>query len=122
MEVRQEGQTVRQAVVEAAGLLVALLLATALLSLLGIGCPIRYLTGVSCPGCGMTRAVRALFELDFKSAFEYHPMVFSMPLVFLYILKNGRIIKNKLINNTILILICLGFILNYIIKLIQFYN
>ncbi len=77
---------------------------------------------IICPGCGMTRAVRALFELDFKSAFEYHPMVFSMPLVFLYILKNGRIIKNKLINNTILILICLGFILNYIIKLIQFYN
>ena len=77
---------------------------------------------IICPGCGMTRAARALFELDFKSAFEYHPMVFCMPLVFLYIIKNGRIIKNKIINNTILILICLGFILNYIIKLIQSYN
>lgn len=79
MEVRQEGQTVRQAVVEAAGLLVALLLATALLSLLGIGCPIRYFAGVSCPGCGMTRAWLEALQLDFAAAFAYHPLFWLVP-------------------------------------------
>lgn len=41
---------------------------------LGITCPIRFLTGVSCPGCGMTRAVVSALRLDFKTAFDYHPL------------------------------------------------
>lgn len=40
----------------------------------GIGCPIRYLTGVSCAGCGMTRALFSALLLDFESAFSYHPL------------------------------------------------
>ena len=59
----------------------ALILAawTATLSLLGIGCPIRYLTGVSCPGCGMTRAWLSVLHLHLGEAFAYHPLFWLVP-------------------------------------------
>ncbi|GIW46929.1 MAG: hypothetical protein KatS3mg078_0806 [Deltaproteobacteria bacterium] len=44
-------------------------------------CPFRLLTGVSCPGCGMTRAFIALAEFDVSLAIKLNP--FSVPL-FLY--------------------------------------
>lgn len=43
------------------------------------GCPIRYLTGVCCAGCGMSRAAVSLLKLDFASAFYFNPLVFTMP-------------------------------------------
>lgn len=70
-----------------------------------------------CPGCGMTRAVKSLLALNLKSAFYYHPMVFSLPLVAGYILANGHLFKHKGFNNFILMLIGAGFLVNYIIKL-----
>ena len=48
----------------------------------GITCPIRYIWGVSCPGCGMTRACLSALRLDFSAAFVYHPLwVLLLPTV-----------------------------------------
>lgn len=47
----------------------------------GIGCPIKFLTGISCMGCGMTRAYLALLHLDLKGAFSYHPLFFLAPVL-----------------------------------------
>lgn len=44
----------------------------------GIPCLIKGLTGVSCPGCGMTRSFLALLRLDFSGAWYYHPLVFYL--------------------------------------------
>ena len=55
-------------------------------SLLGWGCPVQHFTGVPCPGCGLSRAVYALLSLDFAVAFRYHPMVYVLPPVVLYVL------------------------------------
>lgn len=54
-----------------------------------IGCPILWITGISCAGCGMTRAWISLLHLDFKAAFHYHPL-FWLPaiMVVVYFLKN----------------------------------
>lgn len=46
---------------------------------LEIGCPLRWLTGIACPGCGMTRALAALIRLDFSAALQMHPLVFLLP-------------------------------------------
>lgn len=35
-------------------------------------CPIKYLFGLSCPTCGMTRALINAFQFNFKEAFYYH--------------------------------------------------
>jgi Protein of unknown function (DUF2752) len=42
-------------------------------------CPIRHLTGVPCPTCGMTRAFMAIARANFSEAVTYH--LFS-PLLF----------------------------------------
>ncbi|MCI8650646.1 MAG: DUF2752 domain-containing protein [Anaerotruncus sp.] len=46
-------------------------------------CPILWTFGVSCPGCGMTRAVFALLRLDFVAAFRLHPLVYVLPFYLL---------------------------------------
>lgn len=61
------------------------------LYLTNIGCPIKFITGISCPGCGMTRALFSLLRLDVKSAVYYHPLVFVMPVIVIIIL-----LRNKL--------------------------
>ncbi len=54
---------------------------------LKITCPIKFLTGISCPGCGMTRACLCALKFDFVSAFAYHPLWPFLPIsAFLLIL------------------------------------
>ena len=46
----------------------------------GITCPIKFLTGISCAGCGMSRAWMAVFHLDFARACYFHPLFFVILL------------------------------------------
>lgn len=55
--------------------------AAVVLDLMGIGCPIKYVTGVSCAGCGLTRAWRSVLGLDFGLAFYYYPLYWLVPIV-----------------------------------------
>lgn len=48
---------------------------------LPVGCPFRWVTGIECPGCGMTRAFTHIADLDFSAAVHANP--WSIPL-FLY--------------------------------------
>ncbi len=85
---------------------------------LGVGCIFRYFFKIPCPGCGMTHAVVALLHLDFRAAFSYHPMVFSLPLIYLYILTNGRLFGKKALDITVISLLVFGFLLNYLYKIL----
>lgn len=58
-----------------AGLLVLVL------RLLNGFCMLRTLTGIPCPGCGMTRAVLSALRGDFRAAFAYHPLWVTLPLL-----------------------------------------
>lgn len=64
--------------------LFAIFVLYALLSYFGIGCPIKYITGISCPGCGMTRALISLLKLDINKAFYFHPL-FPLVIIFLIV-------------------------------------
>lgn len=39
-----------------------------------IKCPFRWLTGLSCPGCGMTRACTHALHGDLLTSLEFHPL------------------------------------------------
>lgn len=77
----------------------------------GINCIFKKLFGITCPGCGMTRAYLSLFKGDIKSAFEFNPMFWSVPILFLAILRNGKITGRKIADAVIYSLICLGIII-----------
>ena len=49
-------------------------------------CPLHFLTGYSCPGCGLTRGFHALFHGDLVTALMYNAM---LPVYFLIILYIG---------------------------------
>ena len=46
----------------------------------GITCPIKYVTGISCPGCGMSRACFSAVRGEFADAFAYHPLWVALPV------------------------------------------
>ncbi len=53
----------------------------AVLFALDITCPIKFVTGVSCPGCGMTRACLSLLSGRPARALYYHPLVWLPPII-----------------------------------------
>ena len=66
---------------EVGGIAAVVIVAAGVLAALGIGCPIKFITGISCPGCGMTRAWLEALRLDFDAALAYHPLFWTVPIV-----------------------------------------
>ena len=71
------------------GVAAAIVAATSYLLLADEGslwkCPIRYFTGIQCPGCGAQRSVRALFSGDIVAAFQLNPLIYVAPVFMLWI-------------------------------------
>ena len=85
-------------------------------------CLILRFLHVPCPACGMTRAWLSALHLDFRGAFGYHPMFWSVPIVYVYVLRQCRVLKDPVINWWILGLILTGFLANYILTLVEFFH
>lgn len=60
------------------------------------GCPIKMVTGISCPGCGITRAWNCLLHLDLDGAFFYHPLFWMAPFMGLAFLFEEKLPKKQL--------------------------
>lgn len=84
---------------------------------IGIGCPIKFLTGVPCAGCGMTRAWICLLHLDIKGAFYYHPLFF-LPIIYFFIFLFKDKVPHKIFNCAIVIGIVL-FTTVYIFRILN---
>lgn len=52
---------------------------------LGIPCLFHQITGLKCPGCGITRMAVALLHLDIEGAFEANPAILILSPVFLVV-------------------------------------
>jgi hypothetical protein len=81
-------------------------------------CIFLWLTGYECLGCGMMRALLSALKFDFALAFQYHRMFWSIPILGLYVLFDGRLFKNKVINILVLVLIATGFVINWVLNLV----
>lgn len=52
-----------------------------ILIILGYACPFQYFLGISCPGCGMTRAWMSALQLNFHQAMYFHPLFLLVPFM-----------------------------------------
>ncbi len=84
---------------------------------LGVPCIFQTLFGIPCPGCGMTRALKAAAQLDLRSAFGFHPMFGTIPVIYLFFLFDGKLTGRPRLDKAILILIGMGFAVSWIAAL-----
>lgn len=84
------------------------------------GCPIKFLTGVSCPACGITRAWCRVLCGDITGAFYYHPLFWLGPMLLGIIYLEG--IRSWSWSK--IVLMCLGvlFFLVYFLRMFVFKN
>ena len=86
--------------------------------LLEIRCFFNLLFGITCPGCGITRAYISLLRLDFAAAFEYNPMFWSVPILGVLYLFDGKLFKYTWLNYLLTIGIFAGFFICWILRLV----
>jgi len=83
-----------------------------ILNLFNIGCIFKWITGISCPGCGITRAVLSALRLDFKTALYYHPLFWLIiPTILFLVCAKKPLFGNKLYQNifcTVVLIIVLA--------------
>lgn len=92
----------------------AIIIFYALLFALGFTCPIKALTGISCPSCGMTRAYFSLLRFKLSLAFAYHPL-FPLPVLVLV----AYIFRGRLSDRFKKITIILGLILVFAVYFVR---
>lgn len=79
-----------------------------ILEMAGITCPILFLTGVSCGGCGMSRAWLSLCRLDLTGALHYHPLFWlPVPAALLFLFKEDMPKRWFTMMSTVMILLFL---------------
>lgn len=66
-----------------------------------IDCPIKKITGLYCPGCGVTRMLSSMLTLDFYQAFRYNPLLFINLPIILFLLIESIIAKKEPLYNKI---------------------
>lgn len=83
-------------------------------------CPIRHITGIICPGCGMGRAWLAAMRLDLAQAFRYHPLFWSVPALPLLVLYDCRPFRKQWLNVLTPVLLLGGVLVCYLVRLTAF--
>jgi hypothetical protein len=116
---RSENTPRRKKVIQKLVLLATLALYLTLTSLT-IGCPIKFLTGISCPGCGMSRALFCALKGSIREAFYYHPLLPTAPLLVAYMMFDNSL-KRRTSHAVALSFIVL-YISVYIVRIIFFAN
>ncbi|WP_338543751.1 DUF2752 domain-containing protein [Paenibacillus tundrae] len=83
---------------------------------IGIPCVFHEVTGLYCPGCGITRSLGAILRLDIHEAFRYNMLIFILaPLYLLYMLavkKDWVNLKNGLLYSMLGLTISFGILRN----------
>jgi hypothetical protein len=74
-----------------------------------IPCVFRKITGLYCPGCGVTGMLTHIVRLDFKGAFECNQVLFVISPFILYLL--GKMLYGYIRYDTVLTFVLIGILL-----------
>lgn len=99
---------------------IGFLIVIAVLYITKIGCPIKFFTGISCPGCGITRAWVSFFKLHITEAFYYHPLFWLVPVILVMYIYEKKLPKKLL--NIVSVVSILAFTIVYILRMFVFQN
>lgn len=91
--------------------------AVAIFYVFQIPCLFRLFLHIPCPGCGMTRAYLSLLRGDWRGAFGYHPMFWSVPLLALWYCTDGHLFRRKWPDRILTAVLLLGFLAHWIHQL-----
>ena len=83
-----------------------------------VSCPFLTITGLPCPTCGMTRAWIAALSLDLQSALSYHPLFWTVPILYLCFLYDGRLFSKMRCNTTLYTLLGTAFAVYWAMTLV----
>ena len=83
-------------------------------------CLFKRVFSIPCVTCGMTRAVISVLKLDFRSAFQYHPLVFTLPLLYWTVVTELEPFKNKRINRITVASLISAFLAVWAVRLVVY--
>lgn len=94
--------------------IILVLLIIKILELINFNCFYKTIFNIYCAGCGTTRMIKAIFELNFYQAFRYNPLMFILLIILIiYIIYNIILyLKGKpLVKASLKVLILISIIL-----------
>lgn len=86
-------------------------------------CVFKNLTGIPCPGCGMTRAFLELCRGNFMDSLIFHPLLLLVLILGLlsFISIWSMALRNFLRNNRFWTVIIVVFVLTYLVRMFLFF-
>lgn len=82
-------------------------------------CIYKRITGLPCPGCGMTRAFLSFFRGDIGQAFYYHPLFWLVPMIFgVYVFKDNARVRKIFDHDRLWQVLLVSFIGVYVIRMV----
>ena len=83
----------------------------------GFRCVFLALSGLPCPGCGLTRAWLSLFSGSLTEAFTYHPLFFAPPLMALTAIPALLSKRRKILYFTIFAAVAAAMLITWAVRL-----
>lgn len=65
-------------------------------------CPIFLVSGVTCPGCGLSRSIVNISHGEWATAFSYHPFGYVFYVLLLLVIADPVLVRCKLLRKPIL--------------------
>ncbi len=86
-------------------------------------CPMALITGLPCPGCGLTRAGLALLRFHFAEAWQMHPFIYPLVISGVLYLADRYVFRGKYtkVLNGCLICVLVGMILFYLWRMWRYF-
>ena len=86
-------------------------------SLLKITCPIKFIFGIECPACKMTRSTIALLKFDFRNSLSLNPMTVPV-IIAVFLAFHKKLFKYEKLVTAIVIFIA---IMTFIVYVLRFF-